>query len=129
MVLRQPPPLSFSTIKQKNKKNLSNQKKIVSLHHLSREYIPYYNLIINQERCRSGRSGRSRKPLTSLLVPGFESLSLRREVAITQKSYSDFSFYFHKKSIIYSNKAIHKKSHSKIFIYPYLKKIFVSLHS
>ena len=32
-----------------------------------------------EERCRSGRSGRSRKPLTSLLVPGFESLSLRKQ--------------------------------------------------
>ena len=32
------------------------------------------------ERCRSGRSGRSRKPLTTFVVPGFESLSLRPHV-------------------------------------------------
>ena len=36
----------------------------------------------NQERCRSGRSGRSRKPLTSLLVPGFESLPLRKKIIV-----------------------------------------------
>ena len=30
------------------------------------------------ERCRSGRTGRSRKPLTLCGVPGFESLSLRQ---------------------------------------------------
>ena len=32
---------------------------------------------IASERCRSGRTGRSRKPLTLHGVPGFESLSLR----------------------------------------------------
>ena len=30
------------------------------------------------ERCRSGRTGRSRKPLTTRVVPGFESLPLRQ---------------------------------------------------
>ena len=35
------------------------------------------NSLFFMERCQSGRMGRSRKPLTSLLVPGFESLSLR----------------------------------------------------
>lgn len=30
-----------------------------------------------EERCRSGRSGRSRKPLYPYGYPGFESLSLR----------------------------------------------------
>lgn len=32
------------------------------------------------ERCRSGRTGRSRKPLTLHGVPGFESLSLRQNL-------------------------------------------------
>ena len=39
------------------------------------------------ERCRSGRTGRSRKPLWGQLHPGFESLSLRH--FITTVSVSD----------------------------------------
>ena len=42
-----------------------------------------------KERCRSGRSGRSRKPLTAYAVPGFESLSFRHEIGEVIKT--DFS--------------------------------------
>ena len=34
-----------------------------------------------EERCRSGRSGRSRKPLYPYGYPGFESLSFRKKAA------------------------------------------------
>ena len=35
-----------------------------------------------EERCRSGRSGRSRKPLYPYGYPGFESLSFRKKAAL-----------------------------------------------
>ncbi len=37
------------------------------------------------ERCRSGRSGRSRKPLFPYGNPGFESLSFRKQTAASQR--------------------------------------------
>ena len=36
--------------------------------------------MLKMERCRSGRTGRSRKPLTAFAVQGFESLSLRQNL-------------------------------------------------
>jgi hypothetical protein len=45
------------------------------------------------ERCRSGRTGRSRKPLTLCGVPGFESLSLRQTSLIFQHNYPYFGLY------------------------------------
>ncbi len=41
---------------------------------------PYLCPTITKERCRSGRSGRSRKPLYPYGYPGFESLSFRNLV-------------------------------------------------
>ena len=53
----------------------------------------YLTLRRSKERCRSGRSGRSRKPLYPYGYPGFESLSFRYE----RKS-KDFLFYFNRDS-------------------------------
>ena len=39
----------------------------------------YLTLRRSKERCRSGRSGRSRKPLYPYGYPGFESLSFRKK--------------------------------------------------
>ena len=45
----------------------------------------------NEERCRSGRTGRSRKPLTAYAVPGFESLSFRKAKQEVKKLASCFA--------------------------------------
>ena len=53
---------------------LPYQKKSLNLHPLSETTL--------LERCRSGRSGRSRKPLYPYGYPGFESLSFRNKAAL-----------------------------------------------
>ena len=55
----------------------NSKKKLYLCNRFDREKSPLRTE--NQERCRSGRTGRSRKPLTPFGVPGFESLPLRRE--------------------------------------------------
>ncbi len=47
-----------------------------------------------RERCRSGRSGRSRKPLYKQLYPGFESLSLRQIIYILNRWMNGASMKF-----------------------------------
>ena len=42
---------------------------------------------LTAERCRSGRTGRSRKPLWAQVHPGFESLSLRHLLKIPKIKY------------------------------------------
>ena len=60
---------------------LTTSSKSVSGLFFQGEELQYYSLLnilkFSLERCRSGRSGRSRKPLYKQLYPGFESLSLR----------------------------------------------------
>ena len=53
---------------------------------MSRKYfedskkLPNFAPATLKERCRSGRSGRSRKPLYPYGYPGFESLSFRKKI-------------------------------------------------
>ncbi len=49
-----------------------------------------------EERCRSGRSGRSRKPLYPYGYPGFESLSFRK-LACLSSIYRIYTQYYTQK--------------------------------
>lgn len=75
---------------------------------MSRKYfedskkLPNFAPATLKERCRSGRSGRSRKPLYPYGYPGFESLSFRNQSSqIRCKSIicSGFNFIYIQKYI------------------------------
>ncbi len=76
---RQP---TFSTKMTKNtQKNFQIKKNFVTLP-LDKGSAPARGKRpATEERCRSGRSGRSRKPLYPYGYPGFESLSFRKKAA------------------------------------------------
>ena len=44
------------------------------------------------ERCRSGRSGRTRNAVNGQLFPGFESLSFRNQGSMVYKAVLPFGF-------------------------------------
>ena len=50
--------------------------------------------MVLRERCRSGRTGRSRKPLTAFAVQGFESLSLRKSLIAICRTKSCKTLFF-----------------------------------
>lgn len=81
-----------------------------------------------EERCRSGRSGRSRKPLTSLLVPGFESLSLRKQRQEKDAKNSILFVFSRRQGLFFEDKK-NKKDKNKHWICPTGRRATVSAES